>query len=267
MTGAQVDFGPVMRTAGAWGFMFLLAWMVVSKTVVLNVIIAVLNDAYTKALDSERNQPGETTYEKIARELNRRRLEGFKVAALSSTLSAAKVRDPHIRTWSSTGRVLLLPCCLLFFFAGRCSQLLHARAADRESASARDRERERAREAGRQGGSRSEAAMRRKRALSTEGAGRAPRMAQARRETAAASTRTRQPSGAWAGSQTTPTHSAPRTNPPPRLLRRASASCAAPLQGCWLDALSPCASSAPHSPAVARCVPPTRPQEKSQIAR
>lgn len=39
----------------------------------LNVVIAVLNDAYTRALEWERRNPRETTYEKITQEVKRRR--------------------------------------------------------------------------------------------------------------------------------------------------------------------------------------------------
>lgn len=88
---AQVDFKPVMSTTGAWGFLYLLAWMVASKTVLLNVVIAVLNDAYTRALEWERRNPRETTYEKITQEVKRRRREGkFKIAALSHASDETK---------------------------------------------------------------------------------------------------------------------------------------------------------------------------------
>jgi len=82
---AQVDFSPVMRTAGGWGFVFLLSWMVASKTVLLNLVIAVLNDAYTRTLEWERRNPHETTYDKISAEVKRRHREGrFNLGGLAA---------------------------------------------------------------------------------------------------------------------------------------------------------------------------------------
>ncbi len=78
-----------MEMAGGWGFLFVLAWMVVSKTVVLNVVVAILNDAYTRALTSERANPVPTTYEKIATEIKRR---GRSRMANKISSTADKVR-------------------------------------------------------------------------------------------------------------------------------------------------------------------------------
>ena len=72
-------FPRLIDAAGLSGYMYLLIWLVVSKTILLNVVISILHHAYQSVLVQEASKPSLTIYEKILNELAKRREEQQKL--------------------------------------------------------------------------------------------------------------------------------------------------------------------------------------------
>ena len=91
-------FPRLIDAAGLSGYMYLLIWLVVSKTILLNVVISILHHAYQSVLVQEATKPSLTIYEKILNELAKRREELQKLeddGAEQRNLKGRKV-DPSI---------------------------------------------------------------------------------------------------------------------------------------------------------------------------
>lgn len=65
----DIDLTETLDSVGTWGFLFFLFWLVVSRTVLLNVIIAILMEAYAAVREKEKLSETKTVIEKIRHEL------------------------------------------------------------------------------------------------------------------------------------------------------------------------------------------------------
>mmetsp|Transcript_20336 Transcript_20336/g.50846 ORF Transcript_20336/g.50846 Transcript_20336/m.50846 type:complete len:610 (+) Transcript_20336:60-1889(+) len=71
----DIDLDDTMEAVGAWGFLYFFFWLLVSKTLLLNVIIAILMEAYRSVLAEEKLSGTKTVFEKIQDELRLQRAE------------------------------------------------------------------------------------------------------------------------------------------------------------------------------------------------
>jgi hypothetical protein len=69
------DFDGLVEVSGVTGFMYLALWLITSNTVLLNMFIAILSEAYRKISEEERENPSDTTWSKITDEIQRRNEE------------------------------------------------------------------------------------------------------------------------------------------------------------------------------------------------
>uniref|UniRef100_A0A7S1H787 Polycystin cation channel PKD1/PKD2 domain-containing protein n=1 Tax=Hemiselmis andersenii TaxID=464988 RepID=A0A7S1H787_HEMAN len=71
----DIDLDTTIEAVGTWGFLYFFFWLLVSKTLLLNVIIAILMEAYRSVLAQEKVSGTKTVFEKIQDELRLQRAE------------------------------------------------------------------------------------------------------------------------------------------------------------------------------------------------
>uniref|UniRef100_A0A7S0WDN7 Polycystin cation channel PKD1/PKD2 domain-containing protein n=1 Tax=Hemiselmis tepida TaxID=464990 RepID=A0A7S0WDN7_9CRYP len=71
----DIDLDETIEAVGTWGFLYFFFWLLVSKTLLLNVIIAILMEAYRSVLAQEKLSATKTVFEKIQDELRLQRAE------------------------------------------------------------------------------------------------------------------------------------------------------------------------------------------------
>mmetsp|Transcript_19860 Transcript_19860/g.38598 ORF Transcript_19860/g.38598 Transcript_19860/m.38598 type:complete len:614 (+) Transcript_19860:68-1909(+) len=71
----DIDLDNTLEAVGTWGFLYFFFWLLVSKTLLLNVIIAILMEAYRSVLAQEKLSATKTVFEKIQDELRLQRAE------------------------------------------------------------------------------------------------------------------------------------------------------------------------------------------------
>ena len=77
----DIDFDSLVAVSGVTGFIYLGLWIISSNVIFLNMFIAILKESYSQVSEAEKNDPTETTWEKILAELERRRVETVSLKA------------------------------------------------------------------------------------------------------------------------------------------------------------------------------------------
>lgn len=71
----DVDFQAVVDAAGIWGFLYLIGWLIVSTSILLNLVIAIMIEVFRVVQEEEQMRPTPTRLEQILDDLKKRREE------------------------------------------------------------------------------------------------------------------------------------------------------------------------------------------------
>ena len=91
-------FERLIDAAGSSGYFYLLFWLIVSRTILLNVVISILHEAYQNVLAHEIANPSLTTYMKITNEFAHRREEQEKLLEQMEESQNKKKKGRSVRT-------------------------------------------------------------------------------------------------------------------------------------------------------------------------